>query len=279
MSQNPSNQQLVSVVVRSIGRPSINDALWSVEKQDYRHIEMVVVNARAQKHPTLPPAVTLPIRLVELNSDLTRPQAANVGLDHCRGAYIIFLDDDDFFEHDHVSSLLGCLQAKPDHLVAYAGTRILGEEDDNRGELSLPFNRLALLKSNYIQIGAVLFSAQLLVLGCRFDEDMLLFQDWDFWIQACRWSAFAFTGQTTGNWRAYSGGSGAGLGKNLNNGTNGAYRQKVLEKWCALRSRLTEKHKYAFERGRLLVSSGRRGDAQKWFASAHAIIAGKLRSQ
>lgn len=276
MSQNPCNRQLVSVVIRSIGRPSIDQALWSVERQDYRYIEILIVNARAKSHPALPSGLTLPVKLVEINCDLNRPQAANVGLDHSCGDYIIFLDDDDFFEHNHISSLLTCLKAKPDQLVAYAGTRILGDEGDNRGELSLPFNRLELLKFNYIQIGAALFSAQLLALGCRFDEDMLLFQDWDFWIQACRWSAFTFTGQTTGNWHAFSGCSGAGFGKNLNNETNALYRKKILEKWSTLRCRLTQKYKYARERGGLLASTGRHGDAQKWIASAHSIISGKL---
>ena len=278
MSQNQSNQQLVSVVLRSIGRPSINHALWSVEMQDHRHIEIVVVNARAQKHPLLPAGLTLPLRVVESNRDLNRPQAANVGLDHCCGDYIVFLDDDDFFEHDHISSLLACLRDKPGHLVAYAGTRLLGEKDENRGALNLPFNRLGLLKGNYIQIGAALFSAQLLLLGCRFDEEMLLFQDWDFWIQACRWTAFASTGRITANWRAFSGGSGAGLGKNLNNIRNAAYTKKIHEKWAALRSRLTEKYKYALGRGRVLNSMGRSHDAQKWIAVAQSIASGKLPS-
>ncbi len=278
MSRDPSNCQLVSVVVRSIGRPSINRALRSVEMQDYRYIEIVVVNARAKEHPPLPCDLTLPVSLVESHRDLNRPQAANVGLDQSRGSYIVFLDDDDFFDHDHVSSLLACLRDKPDHLVAYAGTRVLDEKDEIRSVLDLPFNRLALLKNNYIQIGAALFSAQLLAYGCRFDEDMLLFQDWDFWIQACRLTPFAFTGRITANWRAFSGGSGAGLGKNLNGANNVAYTRKIHEKWAALRSRLTEKYKYAVGRGLGLLSKARSHDAQKWIAVAKSIESGKLPS-
>lgn len=273
----PSKQpggNLVSVVIRSIGRPSIGDALKSIERQDHRPIEIVVVNARAKTHPPIPDGLLLPVRLVNANRDLTRPQAANTGLDHCRGDYIIFLDDDDFFEPEHISSLISCLKERPDNLVAYAGTRLLGEKGEVRGELKFPFNRLALLKDNYIQISAALFSAQLLALGCRFDEDMLLFQDWDFWIQACRWTAFAFTGKVTTNWRAYSGNSGAGLGGNLNEGKNQTYARKVRDKWGTLRHRLTEKYRYALERGRVYISTGRLRDAQKWIASAQSIISG-----
>jgi glycosyltransferase involved in cell wall biosynthesis len=218
----------------------------------------------------------LPIRLVESNRDLTRPQAANVGLDHCHGEHIIFLDDDDYFEPDHISSLHACLINHPDYLVAFAGTRILSATDEPCGELKIPFNRLALLRDNYIQIGAALFSAKLLGLGCRFDEEMLMFQDWDFWIQACCWTAFAHTRKITANWRAYSGESGAGLGNNYEMHSNNAYKKRIHDKWRELSSRLAAKYKYSLERSRQLASAGRQKDAQKWISSAQSIVAGKL---
>ena len=269
-------RQLVSVVLRSIGRSSIDRALWSVEHQDYQQIEIVIVNARAKAHPSLPSGLKRPIRLVQLKRDLNRPEAANVGLDNCQGEYIIFLDDDDHFEKDHISSLLACMRANPEYLVAYGGTRILGERDEIRGELNLPFNRLELLKRNYIQIGAAIFSAQLLLLGCRFDEDMILFQDWDFWIQACRWTAFAHTGKITNNWRACDGGSGAGSGFNFNRESTSWYGQKLLRKWASLRIRLVERYKYALERSRQLDNTGRDREANKWVVSARSITSGKL---
>jgi glycosyltransferase involved in cell wall biosynthesis len=251
-------------------------ALRSVEAQSYRRIEVVVVNARATPHPALPPDLGLPVRLVQLQRDLTRPQAANAGLDNSRGEYIIFLDDDDTFEPEHIASLVACLRANPDHLVAYGGTRILGEQGEHKGELKVPFNRLTLLKDNYIQIGAAMFSAQLLMLGCRFDEEMIMFQDWDFWIQACRWTAFAYTGMLTANWRAYSGGSGAGLGGNFNGERNAAYAKKVRQKWAGWRVSLMTQYRYAVDRGRALLAAGRTSDAGRWIASAQSIVSGKV---
>lgn len=269
-------KQLVSVVLRSIGRSSIDRALWSVENQDHQQIEIVIVNARAKLHPPLPSELTRPIRLVQLNRDLNRPEAANVGLDNCQGDYIIFLDDDDYFEKDHISSLLACMHAKPEYLVAYGGTRILGEKDETRGELNVPFNRLELLKRNYIQIGAAIFSAQLLLLGCRFDEEMIVFQDWDFWIQASRWTAFAYTGKITSNWRAYGGGSGAGSGINFNSESTSVFAQKLLRKWASLRIRLMQRYEYAVDRSRQLIKTGRNRDANKWVESARSITSGRI---
>ena len=268
-------RQLVSVVLRSIGRSSIDRALWSVEHQDYQQIEIVIVNARAKPHPSLQSGLTRQIRLVQLNRDLNRPEAANVGLDNCQGEYIIFLDDDDHFEKDHISSLVACMHANPEYLVAYGGTRILGERDETRGELNLPFNRLELFRNNYIQIGAAIFSTRLLLLGCRFDEDMIMFQDWDFWIQASRWTAFSFTGKITNNWRAFSGGSGAGSGINFNPESTNFYAQKLLRKWASLRIRLMERYKYSMDRSRQLIKTGRDRDANKWVVSARSITSGK----
>ena len=273
---HPAARQLVSVVIRSIGRRSIDRALWSVDQQDHREIEIIVVNARAKAHPPLPTGLTRPIRLLQLGRDLNRSEAANVGLDHCQSEYIIFLDDDDYFEKNHIASLLTCLHASPEYLVAYAGTRVLGEKDEARGELNLPFNRLGLLQSNYIQIGAAIFSAQLLALGCRFDEELIMFQDWDFWIQASRWTAFAHTGTITSNWCAHSGKSGAGLGTNFNRETNEAYTKKVHDKWTSMSIRLMAQYKYALERSRQLLAAGRKNDASKWIASAQSVVSGKI---
>ncbi len=110
----PMPPPLVTIVVRSMGRECLADALASVALQRHRPLELVVVDATGGSHPSLPPIPGLDdVRLVSVGRRLNRPAAANVGLDAARGEWIGFLDDDDFLEPTHV-----------DRLLAREGTRV-----------------------------------------------------------------------------------------------------------------------------------------------------------
>ncbi len=47
----------VSIVVRSIGRPTLERALASIAAQDHPAIEIVIVAASGSNHPALPGAI------------------------------------------------------------------------------------------------------------------------------------------------------------------------------------------------------------------------------
>ena len=105
---------LASIVVRSMGRPCLANAIASVVHQTHRPLELVVVDATGGSHPPLPDLPTLTrARLVSVGRRLNRPAAANVGLEHAEGEWIGFLDDDDLFEPTHVARLLA-RAAEPD---------------------------------------------------------------------------------------------------------------------------------------------------------------------
>ena len=95
---------LVSIIIRSMGRDRLANAVASVAQQTHRPRELLVVDATGGSHPPLPDAPTLTaVRLVSVGRRLLRPAAANVGIDHAQGEWIGFLDDDDFFEPTHVA--------------------------------------------------------------------------------------------------------------------------------------------------------------------------------
>ena len=251
----------ISVVIRTIGRPCLARALRSLDAQHYRNLEALIVMARPTSLPALP-ALETGWRLVEAGRTLDRPCAANAGLDHCRGDLIAFLDDDDEFDPRHLRSLVDCLAANPGSRVAYSATRILGEDDAILGTIGQSFDRLVLHGRNVIQIGAALFERSLVEAGCRFDEDMHLFQDWDFWLQAAMQTSFAFSGVDTNLWRAHAGGSGAGLGTNLDTKLTNEYRERLLAKWAPVRARLTLRVDTLVQRVKNLRAEGRDADAE-----------------
>ena len=98
--------------------------------------------------------------------------------------------------------------------------------------LNRPFDRDALYRGNYIQMGAALFCRSLVEEGVRFDESLLNFQDWDFWIQIAQRTDFLHTGKVTLYWRAFNGQSGSGIGPNADHALQSNYTQRVQKKWA-----------------------------------------------
>ena len=90
------NTQLVSVLVRSMDRASLPEALASVAAQSYDSIEVVLINAKKGEHSNVGTwCGRFPLRLINSEVGLTRVAAANTGLEHAQGTYLMFLDDDD----------------------------------------------------------------------------------------------------------------------------------------------------------------------------------------
>ena len=115
----------MTIVVRTMGRPSLARALAAVAAQTWRPIEIVLVDAGA-RGIALEREADVPIRVVT-GGLLDRPRAANAGLTNARGAWIGFLDEDDEIEPDHVALLMAAatVAGLP---VAYSQTRMIGGE-------------------------------------------------------------------------------------------------------------------------------------------------------
>ena len=222
---------LVSVVIRTMARPTLTRALASVSAQTWRPLEVVLVDAAGTGNATRDYA-DVPVQVVSTCTRLDRPRAAYAGLAAARGAWITFLDEDDTVEPDHVALLLAAASLA-DLPVAYGQTRLIGPDGVQR-LFGGPFSRAALLRSNYIAIHSALFSRAFVDRGIRFDESLATFEDWDFWLQLSAETDFAFTGKATAIYRAAAGESGAGAGPNLDREAALAQRNRLMQKWQAL---------------------------------------------
>lgn len=226
----------ISIIIRTTGRAELAQAVESVCMQTLaatRHaLEIVLVNAANTALPSFD-LQGIVMREARAGRRLNRPEAANVGLDAATGDYVCFLDDDDWFHPDHLQSLMDLLTARADARVAYSGVLLVHADGRPYARLNRPFDRDALLRGNYIQMGAALFERSLLDEGARFDETLLNFQDWDFWLQLAELTDFVHSGQVTLSWRALSGGSGSGMGPNADHALQAAYTQRVQQKWAS----------------------------------------------
>lgn len=247
----------ISGIVRTVGRESLAASLRSLAAQRLPPAEVVVVRAREVELPAFPDMGSIPVRVVG-EGTLDCPRAANAGLAAAQGTHIIFLDDDDTFDAEHLATLAEALRAEPAARVAYSAT--LGTDLEGRpvGDLDFAFDRALLFKRNYIQMGAALFERSLVDEGCRFDERLEAFEDWDFWIQLAMRTHFACTRKKTNRWCLFSGSSGTGARDSAKDERLARLRDLVQRKWAPERLRLAERVRYL--EGRAATS---RGEAQQ----------------
>src|SRR5262249_38582908 len=222
---------LVTVIVRSMGRPELPQALASIAAQTWRNIEVVVVDARGTREIDVPREFPLPLRVGGLGRRLWRPAAANAGVDAAQGDFITLLDEDDFIEPPHIEALLAPLLADPAAQVSYSGIRV----HRNEGEawtLHLAYSADLFLDRNYICMGAMLV-ARSLAQRCRFDESFEMHEDWDYVIQRSAKARFRGVAAVTMHGGAGRGDWGSGEGRNRDQDRLARAERKLKNKGSA----------------------------------------------
>jgi len=256
---------LVSVIVRSIGRSQLCEALDSIALQTYPNIEVVLVNARGPDHRPLDAwCGRFPVRVCATDGSLGRSCAANLGLDSARGDFLIFLDDDDWFMPEHVAQLVEALSRAHSARAAYAGVKCArrvqgGTEWEQIHAFNEPFDDTRLLCENYLPIHAVLFARSLLKEGCRFDENLDIYEDWDFWIQVSLRSEFVHIDRVSA---VYCISDSGGFGVTGDQDVIAQSRARLFDKWKHLWNdkqvvALIDLAKSGFRTGQLIEDNSR----------------------
>lgn len=229
---------LVSIVVRSMGRPELHLALESIAAQDYPRIEIVLVDATDGTHPPLPDIEWRPghvLRKVGGDRRLPRPVACNVGLDAVHGDWFCFLDDDDTYEPHHVSALIKATLENPDALVVYGKSNMLGPDGRVEKIFGTPFNRAMMYYGPLFYWQASLIARKVRDLGCRFDEALDVCEDRDFLNQIAEYGDFVFVPIVTFNYRPDLGTSGTGRGPNRDDARFQYFDAMLRAKWAGPR--------------------------------------------
>lgn len=201
---SPADVPLVSVLMRTMGDPRLEEAVASVLAQTYRPLELVVVAAHAEDvYTQFPQFRALPcLKVVNLGRRLNRPEAANAALDAATGQYAVFLDEDDVFLPEHVQALVHTLRLHPGVRAAHSNARMVGVDGETTFVFDLPFDERLLHIRNRHPIHTVMFELDWARRqACRFDEQLLTLEDWDFWLQVSRHTRMVGTGQLTAIYR------------------------------------------------------------------------------
>lgn len=183
---------LVSVIVRTCGRPEmLKRAMDSIVNQDYKNIEIVVVEDGTNISEEILNKMygTVSYQYFNTKTKGGRSAAGNIGLRKAKGVYLNFLDDDDIFLPNHVSTLVEAA-INFDKLAVYsiAEEYQIINKDFNQIKRKLiryqqPYIKLLLCSMNYIPIQSILFHRTLFEKYGGFDEGLDFLEDWDMWVR------------------------------------------------------------------------------------------------
>lgn len=229
---------LVSILVRSMDRPTLVRALDSAAAQSWPNLEIVVVAACGAGHGALPETWKgRPLRLVQDASGrrLARADAANLALESAHGEWLNFLDDDDELLPAHLATLLGA--SRREQRVLYAQARVVDTAGRMLGHAGHAGNHVQLYFHSRSTPCATLVHRSLVEAGARFDPAFDVHEDHDFQVNLATRTAFRYVEAVTCVWHAQIGESGCGFGPNDDAAQRHACVMRIREKWSTAFSR------------------------------------------
>ncbi|MEI6948694.1 glycosyltransferase [Paraflavisolibacter sp. H34] len=185
----PASAPKISIIIPCYNNGQfLARALESVREQDHAPVEVIVVddgstddtNAVAARYPEV-------IYLYQRNQGVSA--ARNTGIDHCTGAYVLFLDADDWLLPGALSVNLRRLRAHPAagfvsgaHVLVFQARNV--ESLVTREVTENHYHHL--LQGNYIgMLAAVLFRRRVLE-EFRYDTSLRGSEDYDLFLRIAR---------------------------------------------------------------------------------------------
>ncbi len=202
---------LVTIVITVCNRLQyLNRAIESALGQTHCDVQVIVIDDGSSVDPL--PAISAYGTRVEFHRKQNGgvSSARNVGIDRSRGEFIVFLDDDDYLEPQAVENLLTAFDENPGAEWA-AGRLVYFDDEGNRtpGIASLHFESgdiyPRLIMDNLISCpSSVMVRTETIRMVGKFDESILLNEDYDLWLTLARDHPVAATPYVVTNYRVHS---------------------------------------------------------------------------
>ncbi len=174
----------ISVVITTYNRPDcLLEALDGVKSQLLLPYEIIIIddNSSRSYEDAMPAINELGARYLKQNVSCGANKARNLGVECSKGDVIAFLDDDDVWLPEYLTTLNNLYKAGADAVVS--GFKQLGKEEVVVVNNDDVVTKKSLLRGN-TYCGMSGFSAkQQLLLENTFDESLNNGQDWDMYVR------------------------------------------------------------------------------------------------
>lgn len=217
-------KSLVSIIMACYNHAQyLEQSIGSVISQGYKNWELIIVDDGsldaslkvAEKYTKdFPDKIRLYTHADRKNLGISA--SYRLGLEHCRGEFVAFLEPDDFWDEDNLRLKIAAFLKKDVGLV-YSDVRPIGDAQviamralvlRNISTLPerIPFSNFKkLLVMNYVPTFSTAIIRQEILRDLRFISDRRyeMWLDWFFWIQASLVTKFFFIPEKLVNWRLY----------------------------------------------------------------------------
>ena len=224
---------MVSAIITTYKRDldTLRRAINSVINQTYKDLELIVVDDSPdtyENRTAIREYVTsiseIPVSYIPHENNMGACAARNTGIDHARGEYIAFLDDDDEWLPEKTEKQLQAFINKVG--MVYCGSKIQNDDTGYSAVNQSVFRSgniyESLIKENYI--GSTSFPLirkdVLLDIG-KFDPEMKSAQDYDVWLRIARKYNVEYVSEPLVVYHIHSGEQ---ISKNANNKIQGLER-------------------------------------------------------
>lgn len=171
-------EKLISVIVPVYNHArTLRDCLFSVYRQTYRPLQIIVVNDGSTDNfsevvDAIVSDLNIDIKIIN-QENLGAPAARNRGFTESKGDYVIFVDADTIMRSDMLQKMSEALQNSPRASYAYSRFKFGWKTIKSR-----PFDASVLRRVNYIDVSSLIRREDFI----SFDESLKRFQDWDLWL-------------------------------------------------------------------------------------------------
>ena len=180
---NDSEKPLVSVILPNYNRKDrVLVAINSVLNQSYENFELIIVDdaSNDESRDVLNSLDDDRIKLIFHDENKGVSASRNTALKQAKGEYVAYLDSDNEWEKNYLSSMIGAFLKLPDADAVYSGQILYTEFDSKPYAVRFgSFNKSLLHNHNYIDLNCFCHKLNVYDKIGGFDESLLKLVDWD----------------------------------------------------------------------------------------------------
>ena len=180
---------MFTIIIPTHDRPHLlHRTLQSVAQQSFTDYTVIIISDSATYMPPFQDLKDLPGRYTYMihNAGNGPASSRNMGIDLAQSPYVMFLDDDDTLEPDHLLNLSKMVD-KNGSAISFCNFKVLEEDRSQQPPQFLsvkPIDISGVRKNDVFILNRIPNSCLVYPLdavkGKRFDGSIVLYEDWDF---------------------------------------------------------------------------------------------------